>query len=63
MSALGVAVIAVALVVTCVAASFADRLLDATVGGSYVLVQMAWRRRVIARFGSCSWRQWASQLL
>jgi hypothetical protein len=42
---LGLAVIAVAVVIICAAAFLADRLIDAAVGGSYGLVQRACRRR------------------
>ena len=45
MGALGVGVTVVAVVIICAAAFYADRLPDASVGGSYALVQRAWRRR------------------
>ena len=45
MSALGIAVVAVVVVIACSAAVLADRLLDAAVGGSYSIAQKAWRRR------------------
>jgi ABC-type Fe3+ transport system permease subunit len=44
-STLDVAVVAVVLIVACVAAFLADRALNAAVGGSYALMQNAWRRR------------------
>jgi hypothetical protein len=45
MSAGTIVVIAVIVIVASVAAFFADRVLDAAVGGSYALVQIAWARR------------------
>lgn len=45
MIALTIALIAVVVIVACMAALLADRLLDAAVGGSFVLVQKALCRR------------------
>jgi len=44
-SPFGVLAIAAVVAAACVAAIFANRLIDSAVGGSYALVQRAWARR------------------